>query len=177
MDNQEKHDESLRGLEEEYIDNLFRLAVKRERMNESEEILKKSQEPVTAEEEARLDQIWARAVAKMDEIDAQKKKEVRNKKIVSINAFLSQAVKIAACLVLIAAIGTTVAIAKNDSFRSAVFRLFVTENTEDNTLNIHFGKDPTAAFDVPDGWKGVYYPSAVPEGFVIESFSDDPDLP
>ena len=170
MDNQ---DEALHGLENEYMDDLIRLAVKRERMQEAEEILKLSREPVTPEEESRLDRIWSQAEARMDEINARKKKEGRNQKIRSINNFLSQAVKIAACLVLITAIGTTIAIAKNDSFRSAVFRLFVTENTEDNTISMHFGKDADAAFDVPADWEGVYFPSVIPEEFVKNEIKGD----
>ena len=58
MDNQA---ETLHGLEDEYLDDLIRLAVKRERMQEAEEILRLSREPVSPEEESRLDRIWSQA--------------------------------------------------------------------------------------------------------------------
>ena len=167
MDNQ---DEALHGLENEYMDDLIRLAVKRERMQEAEEILRLSREPVTPEEDIRLDRIWSQAEARMDEINARKKKEGRNQKIRSINSFLSQAAKIAACLVLIAAVGTTVAMARSSAFRSAVFRLFATENAEDNTVSWSFRKDESAAFDVPAAWTGDYF-LRIPEGFEM---TDDP---
>ena len=59
-------DTTLHGLEDEYMDDLIRLAVKRERMRETEEILKLSREPVTPEEESRLDRIWSQALDGMD---------------------------------------------------------------------------------------------------------------
>ena len=74
MDNQ---DETLHGFEDEYIDDVIRLAVKRERMQEAEEILRLSREPVSPEEESRLDRIWSQALARMDEIESRKKKAGR----------------------------------------------------------------------------------------------------
>lgn len=167
-------DTTLHGLEDEYMDDLIRLAVKRERMRETEEILKLSREAVTPEEETRLDRIWARALAGMDEISDRKKKERRNRTMKSVLVNFS---RVAACLAVLILIGAGFAVATNSTFRSAVFRLFVTEDTENNVINMSFMKDPEAAFDVPESWLGVYFPTAIPEDFTITDSLEVPDMP
>lgn len=168
-------DTTLHGLEDEYMDDLIRLAVKRERMRETEEILKLSREAVTPEEETRLDRIWARALAGMDEINNRKKKEHRNRTMKSVLVNFS---RVAACLAVLIMIGAGFAVATNSTFRSAVYRLFITEDTENNVINMSFMKDPEAAFDVPENWLGVYYPSAIPEDFTtVIDVLEDPDMP
>ncbi len=167
-------DTTLHGLEDEYMDDLIRLAVKRERMRETEEILKLSREPVTPEEESRLDRIWSQALAGMDEINNRKKKESRNRTMRSVLVNFS---RVAACLAVLIMIGAGFAVATNSTFRSAVYRLFITEDTENNIINMHFMKDPEAAFDVPEAWKGVYFPSAIPQDLAFADGSYDPDMP
>ena len=167
-------DTTLHGLEDEYMDDLIRLAVKRERMRETEEILKLSREPVTPEEESRLDRIWSQALAGMDEINNRKKKESRNRTMRSVLVNFS---RVAACLAVLIMIGAGFAVATNSTFRSAVYRLFITEDTENNVINMSFMKDPEAAFDVPEEWLGVYFPSAIPEDFTVLYAWDNPDMP
>ena len=167
-------DTALHDLENEYMDDLIRLAVKRERMRETEEILKLSQEPVTPEEESRLDRIWSQALAGMDEINNRKKKERRNQTMKSVLVNFS---RVAACLAVLIVIGAGFAVATNSTFRSAVYRLFITEDAENNVINMSFMKDPEAAFDVPENWLGVYFPSSIPEGFVFADAFEDPEMP
>ena len=171
MDNQ---DETLHGFEDEYLDDVIRLAVKRERMQEAEEILRLSREPVTPEEESRLDRIWAQALTRMDEIESRKKKAGRVRTLRSAIVNFS---RIAACLAVLIVIGAGFAVATNSTFRSAVYRLFVTEDTENNVLYMNFGKDTEAGFDIPERWLGVYFPSAIPEDFIIADALEDPDMP
>ncbi|MBQ6061607.1 MAG: DUF4367 domain-containing protein, partial [Clostridia bacterium] len=167
-------DTTLHGLEDEYMDDLIRLAVKRERMRETEEILKLSREPVTPEEESRLDRIWSQALAGMDEINNRKKKESRNRTMRSVLVNFS---RVAACLAVLIMIGAGFAVATNSTFRSAVYRLFITEDAENNVINMSFMKDMDAGFDVPEEWLGVYFPTAIPEGFVFTEAFEDPDIP
>ena len=157
-------DTTLHGLEDEYMDDLIRLAVKRERMRETEEILKLSREPVTPEEESRLDRIWSQALAGMDEINNRKKKERRNRTVKSVLVNFS---RVAACLAVLIMIGAGFAVATNSTFRSAVYRLFITEDAGNNVINMSFMKDMDAGFDVPEGWLGVYFPTAIPDNFTI----------
>ena len=167
-------DTTLHGLEDEYMDDLIRLAVKRERMRETEEILKLSREPVTPEEESRLDRIWSQALAGMDEINNRKKKERRNRTVKSVLVNFS---RVAACLAVLIMIGAGFAVATNSTFRSAVYRLFITEDAENNVINMSFMKDPEAGFDVPEGWLGVYFPTAIPEDFTNTFTFEDPEIP
>ena len=167
-------DTTLHGLEDEYMDDLIRLAVKRERMRETEEILKLSREPVTPEEESRLDRIWSQALAGMDEINNRKKKESRNRTMRSVLVNFS---RVAACLAVLIMIGAGFAVATNSTFRSAVYRLFITEDAENNVINMSFMKDPEAAFDVPEEWLGVYFPTAIPGDFTITDSLEIPDMP
>ena len=74
-------------------------------------------------------------------------------------------------------IGAGFAVATNSTFRSAVYRLFITEDTENNVINMSFMKDMEAGFDVPESWLGVYFPTAIPEDFTITSELPDPDMP
>ncbi len=167
-------DTALHGLENEYMDDLIRLAVKRERMRETEEILKLSREPVTPEEESRLDRIWSQALAGMDEINNRKKKESRNRTMRSVLVNFS---RIAACLAVLIVIGAGFAVATNSTFRSAVYKLFVTEDTENNVLYMSYKGDPEASFDVPEEWNGIYFPAAIPEDYSITYFEEDPSIP
>lgn len=167
-------DTTLHGLEDEYMDDLIRLAVKRERMRETEEILKLSREPVTPEEESRFDRIWSQALAGMDEINNRKKKERRDRTMKSVLVNFS---RVAACLAVLIMIGAGFAVATNSTFRSAVYRLFITEDTDNNVINMSFMKDMDAGFDVPESWLGVYFPTAIPEDMVIADAFEDPDIP
>ena len=171
MDNQ---DETLHGLEDEYLDDLIRLAVKRERMQEAEEILRLSREPISPEEESRLDRIWSQALTRMDEIESRKKKAGR---VRTMRSAIINFSRIAACLAVLIVIGAGFAVATNSTFRSAVYRLFITEDSENNLVTFNYGKDPDAAFDVPENWLGLYFPSAIPEDFVFQDAFEDPDIP
>ncbi len=167
-------DTTLHGLEDEYMDDLIRLAVKRERMRETEEILKLSREPVTPEEESRLDRIWSQALAGMDEINNRKKKEKRAR---TIRSTLLNFSRVAACLAVLIVIGAGFAVATNSTFRSAVYRLFVTEDTENNVLYMSFKGDPEASFDVPEEWLGVYFPAAIPGDLTYSGGLELPEMP
>ena len=171
MDNQ---DETLHGLEDEYMDDLIRLAVKRERMQEAEEILRLSREPVSPEEESRLDRIWSQALTRMDEIESRKKKAGR---VRTMRSAIINFSRIAACLAVLIVIGAGFAVATNSTFRSAVYRLFITEDAENNVINFNFGKDPESGFDVPENWLGMYFPSAIPDDFIAGEALEDPDIP
>ena len=64
-------------------------------------------------------------------------------------------------------IGLTTAFASNETFRVHVFSMF-TEDHEQYTA-VKLKEDEQKAFDVPNGWEGMYYPSYIPAEFEIES--------
>jgi hypothetical protein len=82
--------------------------------------------------------------------------------------------EIAACLIIVATVGTTIAIAKDESFRSAVMKLLINIDHEEGVANISFEENAEEAFDVPADWLGEYYPSRIPDGFaMIDLYSDE----
>ena len=86
---------------------------------------------------------------------------------------LPKIMQIAACLILVAAIGTTVAIAKDASFRSAVMQLLIHIDQEEGVANISFEENSEKSFEVPADWLGEYYPSQIPSDFTVSyMFSD-----
>ena len=52
-------------------------------------------------------------------------------------------------------IGLTTAFASSETFRVRVFSMFAEDHDEQN------------AFDVPNGWEGMYYPTYIPDGFEV----------
>jgi hypothetical protein len=73
--------------------------------------------------------------------------------------------KAAAAILLVFYIGLTAAIAGVPSVRVRVLELLV--NIEDEYTELSLQENPNASFDVPAEWSGSYYPSKIPEGFVI----------
>ena len=110
------------GAEDEYIDDLIRMVYKQDRLKETREIIEKSEEPLTPEQEEIAARLRERMPAELKETDRQKGKEKRKSKIFRM---LPRIMEIAACLILVAAIGTTIAVAKNESFRSAILELLI----------------------------------------------------
>ncbi len=80
--------------------------------------------------------------------------------------------RVAAAIGLICFLGVgslSVAMASNDHFRARVFRLI--QQQTDSYMQWDFVEDENAAFDVPGEWFGDYYPSYIPEGFVMTEIS------
>ncbi len=156
---------------EEYIDDLIRIVYKKDRLHEAKEIIKKSQEPLTPEQEKIAARISERIPAELEKADHQKAKENRKSKLLRI---LPKIMEIAACLIIVATVGTTIAIAKDESFRSAVMKLLINIDHEEGVANISFEENAEEAFDVPADWLGEYYPSRIPDGFaMIDLYSDE----
>lgn len=88
------------------------------------------------------------------------------------------AARVAAAVGLICFLGIgslSVAMAGSDDFRVRVFRL-IQQQTE-SYMQWDFVEDEEAAFDVPAGWSGDYYPSYIPDGFVMtEIAAQDAEL-
>ena len=80
----------------------------------------------------------------------------------------------AACLVLLLGIAIPVAFATVPSFRSAVMKLIIQYDETEQLVNLSFEKDETSEFEVPAQWIGEYFPSYIPEGFVMTEIYDFP---
>ena len=162
------------GAEDEYIDDLIRMVYKQDRLREIREITEKSEEPLTPEREEMAARLRERMRAELKEAERQKTKEKRKAKILRL---LPRIAEIAACLILVAAIGTTIAIAKNESFRSSILELLIHIDEEEGVANISFEENTREAFDVPADWPGDYYPSRIPDDFTMTYIYTEPEMP
>lgn len=64
-------------------------------------------------------------------------------------------------------IGLTTAFASSETFRVRVFSMFAEDHGQYTSIGLR--EDEQKAFDVPNGWEGMYYPSYIPAEFEIES--------
>ena len=168
-----KCEDEYQGTENEYIDDLIRLVYKQDRLRETKEIIEKSNEPLTPEEEASAARIQERMKAGMKEAD-EKKKAKKTSRVLRI---LPKIMEIAACLIVFFAVGTTIAVAKNESVRSAILKLLISIDQKEGVVDIRFEDVPEEGFDVPADWLGEYYPSGISKEFTVVYMSPYKDLP
>ena len=62
-------------------------------------------------------------------------------------------------------IGLTTAFASSETFRVRVFSMFAEDHGQYTAIGLR--EDEQKAFDVPNGWEGMYYPAYIPDGFEV----------
>lgn len=62
-------------------------------------------------------------------------------------------------------IGLTTAFASSETFRVRVFSIFAEDHGQYTAIGLR--EDEQNAFDVPNGWEGMYYPTYIPDGFEV----------
>ena len=62
-------------------------------------------------------------------------------------------------------IGLTTAFASSETFRVRVFSMFAEDHGQYTAIGLR--EDEQKAFDVPNGWEGMYYPTYIPDGFDV----------
>ena len=62
-------------------------------------------------------------------------------------------------------IGLTTAFASSETFRVRVFSMFAEDRGQYTAIGLR--EDEQKAFDVPNGWEGMYYPTYIPDGFEV----------
>ena len=62
-------------------------------------------------------------------------------------------------------IGLTTAFASSETFRVRVFSIFAEDHGQYTAIGLR--EDEQKAFDVPNGWEGMYYPTYIPDGFEV----------
>lgn len=70
-------------------------------------------------------------------------------------------------------IGLTTAFASSETFRVRLFSMFAEDHGQYTAIGLR--EDEQKAFDVPNGWEGMYYPTYIPDGFEVinvESLSE-----
>ena len=94
---------------------------------------------------------------------------VAQKKRLRIVPAVLKVAKVAACLLLVAYIGLSSAMAFSTTARLRILGLLV--KTEHGLTTFGLGDD-WQSIEVPDSWHGEYYPAYVPEGFTLHRTDD-----
>lgn len=158
--NAKRQERSLKAeLYEQYEELLFRIALIE--MNEDEADQLEQNHTSDPEMEDFFTRTQARTLKVIER--AVRRKSVRR----AIKTGLPRITQIAAAILLVIFIGTTVAIASVREVRVHVLKFLIQMDEEYTELSLV--ESPDEAFPVPEDWRGKYYPSYIPEGFVVQS--------
>jgi len=158
--NAKKQERSLKAeLYEQYEELLFRIALLE--MNEDEA----DQLEQGHGSDPEMDRFFTRTQARTLKII---ERIAREKKVHhAIRVGLPRVMQIAAAVLLVFFIGATVAIASVREVRVRVLQFLI--QIEEEYTELSLVESPEESFSVPEGWRGLYYPSYIPEGFVMQS--------
>lgn len=154
-------------LQEQHLNMMIKLAFDMEDAEEVQEILEESDPVLTADEEMFANAIFMEA---MNASEQQNKREKRQQYAAHIRKVIPRLVEIAACLILIAALATPVALASSAAFRAQVMQLLMELDNERGEAYFSLVEDENVEFWVPEGWRGTHYPCYIPEGFNVYDF-------
>lgn len=126
---------------------------------------------LTADDESRAALLLSSAFTKAEQ---QQRQTRANGFRAMLRKMLPAALRAAACLLLILTVSFSVAFATSAVFRSKVMTLVVRIDEERNWVFVDFLEDQDSAFDVPQDWTGLYFPSALPDGYVISMTDSTP---
>jgi len=159
MENKEVKNETLR---DEHLDALIRLAFRREEERTYQQLMEENQQEYTTEEAAQKDAIFARA---MEKFAAQEKQRKKRERVLRLKRSVPRIINVAACLVLVLCIAAPIAVARVEFIRVRVMKLLA-EIQEDHTC-LSLAENDEEAFWIPADWHGEYYPSYLPDDFLI----------
>lgn len=152
------------ALRERHLDVMIKLAFDLDDAEETQRLLDEPEAELSAEEERLADEILVQAFQKAEE---REKKRKRQRRRAAVQQAMPRVALIASCLILVLTIALPIAIASSPVLRSRVMRLIVEVDEEQGRARYEFVADSDAAFDVPEGWLGEYFPSYIPAGFSI----------
>ena len=140
---------------EEHLDTMIKLALKQA---EAEGLL--DDEPAMEETvtESEMQETFVLFQTKLREKAQQEHKEKCRRRR---KRYFRRTIRILACIIILLAIATPVAIASISPFREYVLRMLI--NVEDDHIEIELTKSDRD--DVPEGWLGEYYPRYIPDGY------------
>lgn len=146
-------------LYEQYEELLFRIALLEMNENEADRL----EQDHTLDPE--MEKFFSRTQAGTLKIieRATRKKKVK----CVIMTGLPRVMQIAAAVLLAFFIGATVTIASVREVRVRVLQFLI--QIEEEYTELSLAESPEESFSVPEGWRGSYYPSYIPEGFVMQS--------
>lgn len=159
-------------LQEEHLDLMIKLAFDLEDEEAAQRLLDAPDPVLTPEEERLADEIFSLAYARAD---AQNKQTRQHTFVQTARKVLPWVVNTAACIILLLAMAAPIALANSATFRSRVMQLIMELDEEKGEAYFSFVPDEGAEFDVPEGWRGNYFLSYLPDGFFIYDY--DPTFP
>ncbi len=158
-------------LEEEYLDNLIKLAFDLDDLEKEQEIEEETGKEGPVPDELRVRRTWQDAQEKIGHFEKQEK---HLKRMAGLRRAAPQALKIAACFMAVILIGVPVVLASSAEIRSKVIQMLVNIDRENEVVSFNFVENPDAAFNVPAEWTGDYFLSAIPEGMEMTWYSTEP---
>ena len=150
----------FREIEEEHLDMMIRLALKQAEAEGLLDDASVDHAPVSEEEIQRTYELF---LEKTRVINEQKAKEEKRKKR---RRAAQKTFRVLACVILLLAIATPVAIASITPLRENIAGILV--NSKEDHMELQFIKDTNI---VPEGWPGLYYPTYIPEGYTMNYLS------
>ena len=109
--------------------------------------------------------IYSRFLQKQQEVEGKRRRASRRARR---KRRFSQAISIAACLVVLLGIAAPFAVAYVPSIRSRVLGLLL--QFEADHVDVELREE--SAFAIPSGWQGLYFPSYIPDGYVLQRMGD-----
>ena len=157
----------ISALQERHLDLMIRLSFDMDDADEVQRLMDSPDPVLTPEEQAMAQEIFATAQTKAKH---HSRTEKRKKPRQTAGHIAMRVIEAAACLILIAMIAVPVAMAASPTFRARVMKLLIEMNPDTQEVQYTFVEDPDASFFVPELWQGDYYPSHIPERFVLQNY-------
>lgn len=157
-----------------HLDLLIRMAFEQMEEEETEQLAASPDPEISTDNALRADAAFDKA---LQTVSGQHRREKQAKRTISLRRGLRMAGAIAAALIVLALIALPVTFAASAEFRNAVMKLFV--EIDDVHKEAHFSfqpadqptQEPVAAPSVPERWRGDYYPTYLPVGFLVDYIS------
>lgn len=158
-------------LQNEHLDTMIKLAFDLEDIEVADKLLSTADPSLNAQETRLAEDAYLLACARMD------KQNKPHALLVVARKALPWAINIAACIILLLAIAAPVALANSATFRAKVMQLIMELDDEKGEAHFSFVANENATFDVPEDWCGNYFPSYIPDGFMIYDYDPNFSMP
>lgn len=166
-----KYSEDIARLQEAHLDAMIKLAFDLDDAETTRRLLESPDPDLTPDEERLADEILTLALSRAEK---EQKRSRQHDFARTARKVLPFVINTAACIILLLAMATPIALANSATFRSKVLQLIMELDEEKGEAYFSLVQDEDASFDVPEGWRGNYFPSYIPDGFTIYDW--DPDF-
>ena len=153
-------------IQDEYLDNIIRLAYKNAETLEAQEILEESTMEEAQVPDDQKEAAFQMFLSKMERQENQGNREAR---IHQWKKIVPRIINVAACIVLMLGIAAPYAIANVEAIRARVMQMLI--DYHEDHVDVILTEDENASFDVPADYLGEYYPSYLPDGCEVVNVS------